>query len=296
MKERTQKRLKAMYPDYFAIPGLVIYTLFYTVPIVAAFILGFTDWDIMRLQKPEFNGLDNFRYLFTDEKFFLSLKNTFIFAFSTMSLKVVIGLLLALVLVRQFPLCNLLRTLFFMPAVLSMVVIGVLFQSVFKTTGFLNTFLDTLGLHRLTADWIGDPKTALATTIVAEVWKWAGFTMAIFIAGLQNISQEYYESASIDGAGAWQQFRNITVPLLAPAITVNVVMSTIGGLKVFEQVFVMTGGGPGFASQVLGTYIFTSFSQGRLGRSTAIGLVLFLIVYTISATINKILRKKEELV
>lgn len=117
--------------------------------------------------------------------------------------------------------------------------------------------------------------------------------MAIFLAGLQGISKDYYEAARIDGATKLQQFKNITFPLLAPAFTVVVTMNTIGGFKVFEQVYVMTGGGPGNATQVLGTYIYREFSKGTLGRSTAMGLILFIMISVIAVILNKFLRKRE---
>lgn len=288
-----KQRIDSLYPNYFAFPALIIYTVFFVMPILAAFVLSFTDWHIMRLFSPNFIGFENFIYLFKDTNFILALKNTFIFAFFTMVFKVLFGLLLALALVKPLKTKNILRTIFYLPAVLSIVIAGVLFQALFKSNGFLNTFLTAIGLERWATDWIGNPKTALFTTIVVEIWRWSGFTMAILIAGLQNISADYYESAQIDGASAWQRFFYITLPLLRPALTITIVMHTIGGLKVFEQVFVITAGGPGFASQVLGTYIFTAFAQGRFGRSTAMGLILFLLVFAVSYTVNALLKRKE---
>lgn len=288
-----KRRIDSLYPDYFAFPALLVYSVFFTIPILAAFLLSFTDWHIMRLFSPHFIGIENFVYLFKDTNFILALKNTFIFAFFTMVFKVLFGLLLALALVQPLKTKNILRTIFYMPAVLSIVIAGVLFQALFKSNGFLNAFLTAVGLDGWVTDWIGNPKTALFTTIVVEIWRWSGFTMAILIAGLQNISHDYYESAQIDGSSAWQRFLFITLPLLRPALTITIVMHTIGGLKVFEQVFVITAGGPGFASQVLGTYIFTAFAQGRLGRSTAMGLILFLLVFAVSYSVNKVLKREE---
>ncbi len=117
--------------------------------------------------------------------------------------------------------------------------------------------------------------------------------MAIFIAGMQGIPRDYYEAATIDGAGFWQRLWSVTLPLLTPAFTIVITMNVIGSLKVFEQVYVMTGGGPGYATQVLGTYIYSAFSKGLLGRSTAMGLMLFIVVSVVSLIINGILRKRE---
>ena len=275
------KKLKKFYPNYFTYPAIAIFTLFFAIPVVAAFILSFTDWNINRLMEPKFNGVKNFIYLFGDENI-------------TTFLIIVIGLGLALILNGSVIGKSFYRTLFYLPAVLSLIVVGIMFTSVFKMeNGVLNQLLRMIGLDGLARDWLGNPKTALGSIMFVQVWKWSGFSMAIFLAGLQGISRDYYEAARIDGASAFQQFRNITFPLLAPAFTVVVTMNTIGALKVFEQVYVMTGGGPGNSTQVLGTYIYREFSKGTLGRSTAMGLILFIMITVISVVINGLLKRRE---
>lgn len=199
----------------------------------------------------------------------------------------------ALLLVKKFPLRNLMRTIFVLPSVLSMVIIGILFISMFRMDGMINHILEFMGLKSLTIDWLGNRKTALYIAILADVWRWSGFCMAVFVAGMQGISQDYYEAAKIDGAGWFQVLRKVTIPLLVPAFSVNITFNLIGGLKVFEQVFVVTKGGPGYASQVLGTYLFTMFSRGLLGRSTAMGLVLFVLVLAVSQTVQYFINKAE---
>lgn len=288
------KHAKKFYPNYFTFPAIIIFIVFFGIPVIAAFILSFTDWNISRLLTPQFNGVDNFIYLFQDEYFKLALSNTFKFAIITTILIIVIGLALALILNEAVFGKSFFRTLFYLPAVLSLIVVGIMFTSVFKMdNGVLNQILGMLGLDALQKDWLGNAKTALNSIMFVQVWKWAGFSMAIFLAGLQGISRDYYEAARIDGASWIQRFRNVTFPLLAPAFTVVVTMNTIGALKVFEQVYVMTGGGPGNATQVLGTYIYREFSKGTLGRSTAMGLILFMIITVISIVINKLLRGRE---
>ena len=159
--------------------------------------------------------------------------------------------------------------------------------------GVLNQILGLLGLEHLQNDWLGNPETAMNCIIFVQIWKWSGFAMAIFLVGLQGIPKDYYEAARIDGASRWRQFKDITFPLLAPAFTVVVTMNTIGGFKVFEQVYVMTSGGPGNATQVLGTYIYRAFSKGLLGRSTAMGLMQFLMIAVIALVLNHFLRRRE---
>lgn len=288
------KHAKRFYPNYFTFPAIIIFVIFFGIPVIAAFILSFTDWNISRLFTPQFNGVDNFIYLFQDEYFKLALSNTFKFAIITTILIIVIGLALALILNEAVFGKSIFRTLFYLPAVLSLIVVGIMFTAVFKMdNGVLNQILGMLGLDALQKDWLGNAKTALNSIMFVQVWKWAGFSMAIFLAGLQGISRDYYEAARIDGASWIQRFRNVTFPLLAPAFTVVVTMNTIGALKVFEQVYVMTGGGPGNATQVLGTYIYREFSKGTLGRSTAMGLILFVMITVIAVVINKLLRGRE---
>lgn len=287
------RKMKSLYPGSLLIPASIIFGIFFVIPVLASFILAFTDWNLSRFYEPVFNGLDNFRYVFKDRNFKLSAINTVKFASFTAFFKTVFGLILALAVNRNLKTRNVLRTIFYVPAVLSMVVVGIMFDAVFRYDGLFNQLLDILGMSTLQQDWVGGYKTALPVVIVADIWRWTGFNMAVFLAGLQGISFDYYEAARIDGASPWQQFKCITVPMLLPAFTVNIIFNTIGGLKVFEQVFVITGGGPGFASQVLSTYIYSAFSQGLLGRSTAMGLLLFIAVFITSTFVNKVLKRKE---
>lgn len=288
------KTMNKLYPNYFTFPAILLFMAFFGLPVIAAFVLSFTDWNLNRLFEPQFNGIANFIYLFQDEYFLLALKNTFKFAIFTVVLIIIIGLALALLLNQAVFGKNVYKTLFYLPAVLSLIVVGIMFTAVFRMdNGILNQILGAIGLEGLQKDWLGNPKTALNVIIFVQVWKWSGFSMAIFLAGLQGIPSDYYEAARIDGANAWHRFRSITFPLLAPAFTIVVTMNTIGGFKVFEQVYVMTGGGPGNASQVLGTYIYREFSKGSLGRSTAMGLVLFLMITVIALAVNTMLKRRE---
>lgn len=287
------KTQQTLYPGYLAVPALLIFSFFFILPVLFSALMSFTDWNINRFYTPKFIGLENFTYIFKDPKFRLSSVNTAVFAVATAFLKTVVGLGLALALNRQLKSRNLLRTLFYLPAVLSMVVVGIMMKSIFRMDGLFNQFLSLIGLGAWQMDWIANRKTAMIIVIIAEVWRWAGFNMAIFLAGLQSIPSDYYEAARIDGASSFQQLRKITLPLLISSFTVNIVFNTIGGLKVFEQVFVITGGGPGFQTQVLSTYIFNSYSSGLLGRSTAMSILLFVVVYLVATLVNRLLSKKE---
>jgi raffinose/stachyose/melibiose transport system permease protein len=162
-----------------------------------------------------------------------------------------------------------------------------------RTEGMVNKFFDAIGLHFLSQAWLTDPHLVIWTVALVSIWQHAGFQMAIYLAGLQSISKEYYEAATIDGAGAWRSFTNITVPLLLPAININLMLTLIGGLKVFSEVFVLTSGGPGNSSQVIGTIILRAFGEGNWGLGTAINTLLFLIVSLIAIPLLVFMRRKE---
>ena len=168
-----------------------------------------------------------------------------------------------------------------------------LFKSILANKGLLNNVLQMIGLSNLTHDWLGSYGTAIGSVILVETWMWAGFNMFIFISGLQAIPEDYYESATLDGASAFAKLKNITLPLIVPSMTVVVTLSIAGGLKVFDIIYVLTNGGPGFDTQVLATYTYQSFSLGFLGESSAGSVILAVIVVIISFTMNRYFTKRE---
>lgn len=282
---------KRRYPVWLSFPAIVIYAVFFVVPIGYAAVMSFTDWNMNRINDPVFYGMENYKALFADPVFLRSIVNTFLYAFTTTIGKLVLGLILALILVKPVTGNKVFRTLFYMPCVLSTVVVGLLFTSVLSTDGLLNNILKSMGFS--VVDWLGKYPTAMMWIILMEIWMWSGFCMFIFISGLQAISRDYYESASIDGATAMQQFRHITLPLLVPSITVVVTLNISGGLKVFDMVYILTNGGPGFDTQVLNTYTYRAFGMGLLGQSCASAVILSVIVVAITFIINSTIRKKE---
>ncbi|MFI3208666.1 MAG: sugar ABC transporter permease [Eubacteriales bacterium] len=285
---------KKAYPMYLTLPALLIFGVFYEIPLIASFILSFTDWNIKRLYEPVFLGIDNFVYIFSDDYFILAIQNTFKFAIITTVSIIILGLLLALALNTALKGKLFFRTIFYLPAVLSLIVVGIMFTSILKMNGgVLNNVLIAVGLESWTMDWLGNATTGLNSVIAMQIWKWSGFAMALFLAGLQSIPKDYLEAARIDGANAFHRFRYIVFPLLAPAFTIVVTTNTIGGFKVFEQVLVLTSGGPGNSTQVLSTYIYKEFAKGTLGRSTAMSLVLFLMISVIAMSLNKYLKRRE---
>lgn len=289
----NKKQLSKIYPMWLGLPAGLVYTVFFIVPIVTALFYSFTDWNMDRFDDPKFVGLRNIINLFQDEVFLRSLWNTVLFAFSTTILKTIVGLVLALLVVQKFRGNSIFRTLFYLPCVLSCMIVGLLFTGVLKQDGLINNFLTAIGQADLARDWLGSYGTAMFWIIIIEVWMWAGFNMFLFISGLQAIPREYYESAQIDGATSWQQFRKITLPLLAPSFTVVVTFNITGGLKVFDLVYSLTGGGPGFDTQVLSTYTYRAFGMGLLGKSSASALILSVFIVGVTFALNKFLRSKE---
>lgn len=289
----NKKQLSKIYPMWLGLPAGLIYTIFFIVPIITAFFYSFTDWNLDRMDSPQFIWFRNFINLFQDEVFLRSLWNTILFAFSTTILKTLVGLILALLVVQKFKGNSFFRTLFYLPCVLSCMIVGLLFTGILKQDGLINTFLGAIGQEGLTRNWLGSYGTAMFWIIIIEVWMWAGFTMFLFISGLQSIPKEYYESAQIDGATRWEQFKHITLPLLAPSFTVVITFNITGGLKVFDIVYSLTGGGPGFDTQVLSTYTYRAFGMGLLGKSSASALILSIFIVGITFALNKFLRSKE---
>lgn len=288
----TQKK-KSIYPLWVILPAIVIYTIFSVVPIVISLVCSFTDWNMGRLYTPVFRGLTNYVELLKDPVFLRSIGNTFLFALATTVLKTVVGFLLALAMVKKIPGRGLMRTIYYAPCVISITVVGVLFKAILANKGLLNNVLQMIGLSGLAHDWLGSYGTAMGSVIMVETWMWAGFNMFIFISGLQAIPQDYYESATLDGATGFEKLKNITLPLIVPSMTVVVTLSVAGGLKVFDIIYVITNGGPGFDTQVLATYTYQSFSLGFLGESAAGSVILAVIVVIISFTMNHYLTKRE---
>jgi len=286
------KRAKNLYSYYMVFPALLIYSIFFVIPALAAFYYSFTDWRLDRIDL-KFIGWDNFEKIFSDKTLILALKNTAIFAVVTVAGKNIIGLLLAVALNMRLKTKNLLRAIFYSPSILSILVISILFTPMLRTEGTINRILEAVGLHSLSQAWLTNPSLVIWTIAIVSIWQSAGFQMAIYLAGLQSISQEYYEAATIDGASSWKSFFKITLPLLLPAININLMLTLIGGLKVFSEVYVMTGGGPGNASQVVGTIILRSFGEGNWGLGTAVNTLLFVAVTIIAIPLLIFMRRKE---
>jgi ABC-type sugar transport system permease subunit len=271
----------------FVLPAVAVWIVLVAVPLFNALMLSFESWDGMR--PPTWIGLQNFVNLIQDRIFLLALRNTAIFVVATVVFQTVIPLLVAALLHTGIRGSTAFRTIYFMPVVISLSISGLLWSIIYEPNfGVLNSVLRGVGLGGLAQLWLANKNTVLPSLIAVSIWQSLGFYLVIFFAGLQNIPQELLEAAQIDGANAWQRFIRVTVPLLAPVITVVVVLNTINGVKVFDQIWVMTAGGPNHASDTLGTYLYTiafgalGSSNPQLGYASAIGILILLIAFVIS--------------
>lgn len=281
------------YPYWFLLPAFAIFALMFLVPTGTGIYYSFTDWNI-NTEKINFVGLQNYRELFTDKKLVAALSHTLVYAFSVTLLRNAIGLGLALLLNTKVKFRGLFRTVFFLPYMISPIIIGYLFTAIYHpANGLLNGALRLVGLKFMAVDWLNDPRYALLSTIFVDVWRTAGFSMVIYLAGLQMIPAELFESASLDGARYPQTFRYITFPLIAPSLTINLTLSLIGTMKVFVMILVLTNGGPGYATEVINTYVMTSFSLGLYGQGTAANMLLTLLIVLIGFPVLVLLRKRE---
>jgi raffinose/stachyose/melibiose transport system permease protein len=286
-------RSHTLYPHYFILPALLLYLALFILPSIIGFGYGLTNWNAWS-DTLRWIGLENFAEILSgDPRYLVYIENTVLFAVVTTALKVVIGLALALLLSGGLKSSNALRTVFYLPVVLSPLVIGLIFTSIFNPTrGLLTQALRALGLSSLTRNWLVDLSTAMPAVMGVEVWRMSGYCMVIFLAGLKVIPPNLFEAADIDGASAAQKFLRITLPFLQPALSINVILNLIWGLKVFDLVFVLTRGGPGYATGVLNTAVFFEYSSGRYGMATALGVVIFLITSVVALLVLRALNSR----
>jgi len=266
----------------FLAPALVLLTVFFFAPVVAGFALSLTDFDLYTIGDPHnirLVGFDNYRELIGSSIFWTSFVNTMYFALVGGPLTVAVSLAAALLInAKAARFKALFRTVYFAPVVTTLVAVSIVFKYIYHPRfGMLNRALDTLGLPQ--PDWLGNPKLAMLAIIILAVWKGFGYTMIIFVAGLQQIPEELYEAARLDGAGAWKQFRHVTLPLLAPTFLFVGIVVAIGQLQIFAEPYVMTRGGP--LNKTV-TMVMLMYEQGfkfwKMGYAAAVAFVLFLVI------------------
>lgn len=278
-------------PYVFLAPTLIILVTFALAPMIWGFYLAFTDYPILR--GPTFIGIENFKRLFADPVFHESLRNTLVYMAGTVPTRIIIGLGVAMLLNEAIRGRNLLRAMYFFPVVAPLVSVSLLWQWMYHTQfGVINALLSYVGIGPI--PWLTSSKYAMPSVMIMSVWKTVGWNMVVFLAGLQGISNSIYEAARIDGASRWGQIRYITIPLLRPVILLALVISTIDSSKVFEQVYIMTGGGPGYSTMTLVQQVFyAAFQTYEMGYAAAISLVLFLLVGVFSVIQFKVVGQED---
>lgn len=282
-------------PWLFAVPALLVYAFVVLYPALSGAGSAFTDWSGVGEQR-SFVGVDNFKQLFHDDQALGALRNTLMLTVAIVVVQNGLGLLLALGVHTRIKTRMALRVIFFAPVVVSPVMVSFLWKYVYNPSpdAGLNAVLGAVGLGGLRQDWLGNPSLAIWSVAFTVIWQCAGYSMVIFLAGLEGVPAELLESAMVDGAGTMARFRHITWPLLAPAVTINVMLSTVGGLTLFTQIIAMTNGGPGYATDTLSTVLYKqAFVFGKFGYSTAVALVLAIFVAAVSFIQIGYLRSRE---
>lgn len=266
----------------FLAPDLLGTLVFAVGPVLAAFALGFVAWDI--LTPPRFVGFDNYReLLFEDTVFHQVMVNTSVYVLATVPIRTVLSLLLAIALNQSIRGVSFFRAAYFLPTITSAVAAATVWRWIYEPNfGLLNSLLYAIGVPHPPA-WLSSPSWAMPALILLGVWQGLGFQMVIFLAGLQGIPLHLYEAASIDGAGWWARFRHITVPLISPTTFFVLIISVIGSYQVFDQAFVLTEGGPGYATTTLVYYIYEyAFQFFKMGYAAAMAWILFAIVFVLT--------------
>ncbi len=273
--------------------GIALYALMSIIPLFLAFYYSLTNLNLL-YPASDFVGFENYIKLFSDFAFKRSLAITFKLSVAITFFVNFFGLLVAMMLNYNDRYHSLLRTLYFIPQVLSAVIVSFIWKIILTDRGLLNAMLEQIGLIEKPIHWLGLPDLAFFSVGLVVTWQLIGFNAVIYLASLQGIPNDLMEAAQIDGANRWQQFRNITWPLIAPGVTINMVLMMIIAFKLFDQVAVLTSGGPGGATETLSYYIVRmAFTNNRTGYASAMAVVLFVIIATISSVVVGYLKKRE---
>ncbi|MFB6307995.1 MAG: carbohydrate ABC transporter permease [Haloarculaceae archaeon] len=275
-------------PYLYLLPALFFYVLFLVYPMIDTFVLSFHQVQTLGGNQ-KWVGVQNYVAVLTDPLFWQSAVNTVVFSVGMVIIPTVLGLGLALLIDSGMGGGSAFRSLIFVPVVVPVVVSGLVFQWLLGTSGLLNGVLVSSGLFAEPVRFINSPELALPSVMLMVVWKRTGYYMVILLAGLQAIPDDVYEAAKVMGKSRWKMFRNITLPLLKPALLITVILGIIDSIKAFAHVFVMTGGGPSHASEILSTYFFkVAFRYFQFGKGAAFGFVLFAMALVLSFIVMRL--------
>lgn len=280
---------KKLYSHTLLIPAMLIYIGLFIVPTIVSFFFSLTRWTLMDW---EFIGLENYFTFFAESSLKIGIQNTFVYAVLTCVTKVVFGLMLGVFLTSSLKSKNFLRAVVFFPTILSTLAIGIVFSNLMHPTiGLINQALSVIGIKG--PDWLGNTNIALLSVVFVDLWKGVGMATVIYIAGIMSIPKEYTEALQVDGGNAFDNFKHITLPLCRPAMNSVIILAFIGGLRSFDLVWAMTKGGPGFATDLMGSIIYKQYASGFYGLSTAGNIIMFAFVMVLVLPLNIFLSKKE---
>ncbi len=269
-------------PYLFLLPAIALLGLTVFFPAIQAFSLSFTQYEYDITQAPQWVGFANFNRLWTDKVFWQTIGNTLIYLVGVVPVLVILPLFLAILVNQKLRGINWFRTAFYTPVVISMVVAGIAWKALYTQNGLLNQFLANIGFTD-GIPWLTDPKLAIWSVMLVTIWKGLGYYMVIYLAGLQAISPELYEAAAIDGSDGWQKHLDITIPLMRPYLFLVTVISAISATKVFEEIYIMTQGGPRNSSKTVVYYLYErAFQDLDISYACTIGLILFLGILGLS--------------
>jgi raffinose/stachyose/melibiose transport system permease protein len=277
---------------FMALPAFLLFAVFFLYPLLQGIWMSLTDWN--GISRANFVGLKNFIDFFHDSRAITDIRNTLLFALGSAPLLNIVGLAYALLMNGEFKGKGAARVIIYLPAVISPLIMGYIWYMLLQPgRGFVFHALELIGKSSWLGNWLGDYKACMVVLILVNVWQYAGMTMVIYLAGLQNIPEELYESAKIDGAGFWECFHYVTIPMLRPSIRINVVTNIIGSLGVFDIVMALTEGGPGYDTETLSIYIMRMCYGSKTGYSTAVAIIMFFIVLIPVLISMRLTREKE---
>ena len=278
--------------DLFYIPAIILFLLFVIYPFGKGIYLSLTNWNGYS-RSMKFVGLTNYINMFSDKNVLIAFKNTLIYGFGSTVIQNVLGILLAVFLNQEFKGKGIIRTVVYLPVMIAPLIMGYIMYFFFTyNNGAINDILNLIGIAPV--DWLADGQRSIIILTLVNSLQFVGISMVLYLAGLQNISAMYYEAADVDGATGIQKFFHITLPLLTPAITSSVTINLIGGLKLFDVISALTGGGPGYDTHSVSTLIHRLYFGGeRAGYASAVGLVFFIFIMIISNVVVKALEKRQ---
>lgn len=281
------------YPLHYLLPAAAMLLVFFFVPTVMNFIYAFTDWSAFK-KTISFNGLDNIYSLFSSGALLTDIRITITYAILVAVFQNIFGLALAVLFEEDTTLNRLGRTLFFIPVIMSALAAGYIWQAVLKTVGVFNQILSYIAGYDVAVQWLGSTTWTLVIIAMIHAWKWMGFSMLTYLAGLKTIDHEILEAAAMDGASRTATFWRIKFPLLAPALTFNIATALLGSMNSFDIVQSLTNGGPGGSTEILNLFIWRTFGKGLYAQSTTMSLVLFLLVMIMAIPLITVLRRREK--